>query len=383
MLRTGLFVALLFGLLSPAGAQEPSNKKGADQKEPAATKPGKSGAELVKADPNDPAAWNAYGQEKLGDISELIDNDPPKAIARLKEVQAFIKSHPATEFESQQMLERFSDNIDQLMLTAEIVPKTIAELAAEFDAKQADPRALLRYRAKLEMELAPLVYGDPEKAADLVKTAKQLFVKAVAHSMDKVTEQNLFKALVFIKTQEARIEKGQQIQAMEGKDAAPLVVDAWIKGKPLSEADLKGKVILLDFWAIWCGACIVGFPDLQEWQKEYADDGLVIVGVTRYFGFKYDAEKEGIVQSDEEVPPTEERIALTKFAEFHKLTHHLAVDKGQELFDYYQAQALPHMVLIGRDGKIAKTFIGGGKSVNAKIDAELKKLLGDQEPRTK
>lgn len=382
MLRTGFFVALLLGLLTPVGAQEQPTKKGVDGKEPAA-KPEKSGAELVKADPNDPVAWNAYGQEKLGNISELIDNDPPAAIARLKEVAAFIKSHPATEPESEEMLARFSDNIDQLMLTAEIMPKSVAELAAEFDAKSSDSRALLRYRAKLEIELAPLVYGDPEKGAELVKTAKQLFVKAVAHSTDKTTEQNLYKALLFLRSQEARLETGRQIQGMEGEQAAPLVVDAWFKGKPLTDADLKGKVVLLDFWAIWCGPCVAGFPDLQEWQKEYADDGLVIIGVTRYFGFKYDAEKDGILQSDGEVSPAEERFALTKFADFHKLTHHLAVVKDEELNDYYHAKALPHMVLIGRDGKIAKTFVGGGKTVSAQIEAELKKLLAEKEPRTK
>lgn len=379
MSRTGICVVLLLSSASLVWSQE-KPKQPSPEKAPsaAATKPEKSGAELVKADPNDPVAWNAYGQEKLGDISELIDNDPKAAIARLKEVQAFLKSHPATEPDAEEMLARFSDNLDQLMLTAEIVPKTVAELAAEFDAKQSDPRALLRYRAKLEMELAPLVFGDPEKAAELVKTAKQQFVKAVAHATDKTTEQNLYKALLFVRSQEARIEKGLQILEMEGKDAAPLVVDAWVQGKPLSDADLKGKVVLLDFWAIWCGACIIGFPDLQEWQKEYSDDGLVIIGVTRYFGFKYDAEKEGIVQSDEEVPPEEERLALKKFAEFHKLTHHLAVDRGQELFDAYNAQALPHMVLIGRDGKIAKTFVGGGKTVSAQIEAEVKKLLGEK-----
>jgi thiol-disulfide isomerase/thioredoxin len=385
MLRICILVVLLLCLGACARSQDEASPPASSQTaEPVADAPAeKSTADRVKADPNDTEAWLAYGQEKLGDISELIDNDPPTAIARLKEVQEFIKNHPATEPEAQDRLARFNDNIEQLLLTAEIMPRSLAELATEFEAKQSDPQALLRYRTKLEMELMPLTFSEPEKAAQITKTAKEQFSKAVAHTTDKATEQNLYKALLFIRSQEAQIEMGRQIQAMNGKDAAPLVVDAWINSKPLTDEDLKGKVVLLDFWAIWCGACISSFPDLKQWQQEYADKGLVIIGVTRYFGFKYDEERGGIVQTDDEASPAEERIALEKFAEYYQLTHALAVDKGEDLFEYYHAQALPHLVLIGRDGKIAKTFVGGGKAISQQVEAELKRLLEVAPPNGK
>lgn len=380
MLRILLTLSLFLGLSSFAWSQAKPEQAEPAKKQPA--KPAQSGADLVKANPNDDAAWNAYASEKLSDISELIESNPKAAIARLEEVEAFLKKNPATEIEAQQMLERFAESLDQLKVTAEVMPQKLSDLAAAFEANQGDARALKRYRVKLDIEVNPLIFAEPEQAAELVKTARQLFVKAVAHSTDKAVEQSLSKALRGLKNTETQIEKSRQIVAMEGTVAPPLAVDAWVKGK-IAEADLKGKVVLLDFWAVWCGPCVAGFPDLQAWQKEYAGQGLEIVGITRYFKLGYDAEKDALVQSPNGFSPAEERASLVKFAEVHKLTHHLAVADGEDLFDAYNVQALPHMVLVGRDGKIVKTFVGGGKAVSDKISAELKKQLGAKEAAKK
>ena len=84
------------------------------------------------------------------------------------------------------------------------------------------------------------------------------------------------------------IERAKRLAALVGKDATPLEAEAWVNGTPLADADLKGKVVLLDFWAVWCGPCIATFPHLREWQEKYADKGLVIVGLTDYYNFTWD-----------------------------------------------------------------------------------------------
>jgi len=56
-------------------------------------------------------------------------------------------------------------------------------------------------------------------------------------------------------------------------------IDAWINSGPLTIKELRGKVVLIDFWTYSCVNCIRTFPYLREWNAKYADDGLVIIGV--------------------------------------------------------------------------------------------------------
>jgi thiol-disulfide isomerase/thioredoxin len=64
-----------------------------------------------------------------------------------------------------------------------------------------------------------------------------------------------------------------------GKPAPELQVAEWVKGKPVTLAELKGKVVLLDFWGLWCGPCRRALPGLTELHRKYAGDGLVIIAV--------------------------------------------------------------------------------------------------------
>ena len=56
-------------------------------------------------------------------------------------------------------------------------------------------------------------------------------------------------------------------------------IRAWINSEPLTIKELRGKVVLVDFWTYSCVNCIRTFPYLREWNAKYADDGLVIIGV--------------------------------------------------------------------------------------------------------
>src|SRR5438067_2346421 len=76
--------------------------------------------------------------------------------------------------------------------------------------------------------------------------------------------------------------------ALLDKPAPEITGEFGLNGKAVKLSDLKGKVVLVDFWAVWCGPCIATFPHLREWNKEYKDKGLEILGVTSYyekFGF--------------------------------------------------------------------------------------------------
>jgi len=69
-----------------------------------------------------------------------------------------------------------------------------------------------------------------------------------------------------------------QHAALEGKPMPALDVTGWVNGQVKPE-DMKGKVVVVDFYATWCGPCMAAIPHNNELLKEYKDKGLVIVGV--------------------------------------------------------------------------------------------------------
>lgn len=69
--------------------------------------------------------------------------------------------------------------------------------------------------------------------------------------------------------------------SLEGKTPPALKVQDWVNtgGKDLKLADLKGKVVVLDFWGTWCGPCRAAMPHLKELYTKHKDAGLVVIGV--------------------------------------------------------------------------------------------------------
>jgi thiol-disulfide isomerase/thioredoxin len=114
----------------------------------------------------------------------------------------------------------------------------------------------------------------------------------------------------------------------------------------------KGKVILINFWATWCGPCKAEIPSLVELQEEYADD-LVVLG----FSVDDPAEK------------------MKPYAEEYKVNYPLLVGNGRE--DVQNAfgplYGIPVTVIIGRDGIIAKKHTGIGSK--EQFEREIKALL--------
>jgi thiol-disulfide isomerase/thioredoxin len=161
-----------------------------------------------------------------------------------------------------------------------------------------------------------------------------------------------------------------------GKKSIPLDAEVFVNGSPITDEELKGKVILLDFWAVWCGPCIATFPHLREWQEKYSDKGLVIIGVTKFYKYDWDEESKRI-KSDKELSPENEQKALALFAEHHNLKHRFMVTPTESTFSKdYAVSGIPQAVLIDKDGTIRMIKVGSGDANAHALDEMIQELLG-------
>ncbi len=108
-----------------------------------------------------------------------------------------------------------------------------------------------------------------------------------------------------------------------------------LDGSRVRLSDLRGQVVVLNFWATWCGPCRKELPQLQRLHEKYANDGLVVLGV-----------------SDEKPNVTREFLAEREIS-------YLALhDEAGRVFQRYGVMAIPTTVVIGRDGIISSRLRG-------------------------
>jgi thiol-disulfide isomerase/thioredoxin len=155
---------------------------------------------------------------------------------------------------------------------------------------------------------------------------------------------------------------------IQGEVAPEITIAQWIDHEPLKISELRGQVVLLDFWATWCGPCIIAFPHLKTWYEKYKDKGLVIVGMTQYYG-------QGIGRP---LKPAEELSFLQKFVKDHGLPYGIAVADTEDNMRNYGVTGIPTAVLIDRRGIVRFVDTGGDAGTAHEIADMLEKLIQEQ-----
>jgi thiol-disulfide isomerase/thioredoxin len=122
-----------------------------------------------------------------------------------------------------------------------------------------------------------------------------------------------------------------------------------------------GQVVLLDFWATWCGPCLELFPHTMELQRQFGDRGLSVITVSLDDPDNAAAVRKFLAQNT----ATAENF-LSPYGVGPAAFKAFGIDDG----------ALPHVHIYDRQGKLARTFQSGGKTIDAKkIKRTLEKLL--------
>ena len=123
--------------------------------------------------------------------------------------------------------------------------------------------------------------------------------------------------------------------------------------------DKKGKVVLVNLWATWCGPCRGEMPHLVEMQETYGDKGFEVIGL------------------DIDPEPVEE---INEFAKTMKLNYQLGWAEREVVGEFYRISkfnAIPQSFLIDRDGNLRGVFMGGGKKVIGTMKETVEKVVNE------
>ncbi len=226
------------------------------------------------------------------------------------------------------------------------------EFSRKFLAVTGLPAEYENYRPEVMGNLADLMAGRGDRAG-----ARQLLEQAIAAAKQPAQAQRLQRSL-------------RQLQLV-GQTASAIAAEAWLNSEPLALEKLKGKVVVIDFWAPWCGPCRQVIPHLSRFHNELQSQGLVVIGFTKLYGrYSDDTGNKGAVK------PEEERPLIRGFVERHKIPYPIAIADEDKAFEAYSVSGIPTLVVIGRDGKVAQVKVGSGGE--EKLLQTIKKLLAEK-----
>ena len=151
-------------------------------------------------------------------------------------------------------------------------------------------------------------------------------------------------------------EQKSSPKLLTGK-AAPGFEASLLNGKKFNIAEQKGKVVILDFWATWCGPCVRGLPILQEVTSSFDNKKVRFVAVNQ----------------------GENKKTINQFLKSKNLTKlTVALDKTSAVGNSYKVKGIPQTVVIDQEGIVRFVHVGFSSSIGKQLEKEIKELLSKE-----
>ena len=239
------------------------------------------------------------------------------------------------------------------------------ELLKTFKAKTLKDK---RDREQLYMNLTEVLSMSYRKSKNSDQ-ALSVLAEARAESFAIPSAELYRKVMTFVEGSGFSEKKlMQKVDSYASADAAPEMAFAeWIGHEPIALEHFRGRVVLLDFWATWCGPCISTFPRLRSWYKKYGGDDFIIVGVTQYYG----------EQGGKKMSKLQELDFLNEFKAKYKLPYPFAITGPAEARMKYGINAYPTTVLLDRKGIVRYIGIGAGAEESENLEDTIKKVISE------
>lgn len=204
------------------------------------------------------------------------------------------------------------------------------------DNRRAWFKYIVEHYADQTSILAPIRRLNAETNADIIEPALARLEATSAEAKEMVADYR--KSTAEAKEKRERMKEG---------NPAPDFTFLNVKGKKVSLNKYKGKVLLLDFWASWCGPCRAEIPNMKKYYAAYKDKGVEFLSVS------IDAKKEAWTKAMKEEGMAWQQGWTT--------------DAGKEVMNTYQFGGIPYIILIDKQGNIYKKNLRG-EEIKAAID---------------